>query len=319
MNISKDLQRPKRCLSIIAPAKINLHLEILGLRSDGFHELAMVMQSIDLFDQIDIYKNSEGLINLESDSEELSMDEDNLIIRAAKLLRKKSNKKDLGASLYLHKRIPIGAGLAGGSSDCAATLMGLNEFWDLGYEKSVLEEFSSELGSDIPFCFSGGTQLCFGRGEKLEQIEQIGLPMAILLVKDPNSSVSTPWAYSKFREINEFKYLITEKQFEEKRNALRSKPWLKSLGKGSKPDLVNNLQEVVAPLTPSLENALYRLSNLPGAISVAMSGSGPSCFALYSHFEKAQEDYDAFHKKFEEVGLEVWCCSCLNEGVSIYS
>ena len=163
MSISNHFESQFQILKVNAPAKINLHLEVLGMRSDGFHELAMVMQSIDLFDTLEIVENPEGLINLVVDDPTLSSGDDNLIIKAANLLRSFSGCRDLGAVIQLQKNIPIGAGLAGGSSDAAAALRGLNALWKLGLAKHQLMELAAELGSDVNFCLEVGTQLCFGR------------------------------------------------------------------------------------------------------------------------------------------------------------
>lgn len=116
-------------ITVTAPAKVNLHLEVLGLRSDGFHELAMVMQSIDLADRLSFQNTADAQLSLTCDDASLSVGDDNLILRAAQLLRDRSGLSELGASIHLEKRIPIGAGLAGGSSDGAAALVGLNAIW----------------------------------------------------------------------------------------------------------------------------------------------------------------------------------------------
>ena len=154
-------------LIAIANAKINLHLEVLGERTDGFHELAMVMQSINLSDQLKMIKSEDNNITLKSNNKEIGNGEDNLIMKAAKLLRNEVGNIKLGVDIELEKNIPIGAGLAGGSTDAAATLVGLNKLWNLNLEIKELENISKEIGSDIPFCISGGRQICFGRGEVL--------------------------------------------------------------------------------------------------------------------------------------------------------
>jgi 4-diphosphocytidyl-2-C-methyl-D-erythritol kinase len=187
-------------LTVTAPAKVNLHLEVLGLRSDGFHELAMVMQSIDLADSLQFTNTADAQITLRCDDSSLSTGADNLVLKAAELLRARSGFNELGVSMYLEKRIPIGAGLAGGSSDGAAALVGLNALWGLGYTAEALESMAAELGSDMPFCVAGGTQLCFGRGELLEPVPPTAEGLAVLLVKDPLVSVSTPWAYQRCKE-----------------------------------------------------------------------------------------------------------------------
>ena len=165
------LSKTKICVK--SPAKINLHLEIIGKREDGYHELAMIMQNIDLSDYIEFENNQIGEIKLKSDSKDLSLDEDNLIIKAANYIKEVSNNKKLGANIFLKKNIPIGAGLAGGSSNAAATLIGLNKLWNLNLDQNTLFLLASTLGSDIPFFINGGIQLCFGRGEILEKLENI--------------------------------------------------------------------------------------------------------------------------------------------------
>ena len=306
-------------LRIHAPAKINLHLEILGLRADGFHELAMVMQSIDLADQLEITSNNDGLIKLSIDDPNLSAGEDNLIFRAAELLRCSYGNKNLGANIYLQKNIPIGAGLAGGSTDAAATLVGLNTLWKLDLDKQKLSNLATELGSDIPFCLEGGTQLCFGRGEKLEPVKASASSsaMAIILVKDPTVSVSTPWAYGRSKEINEKNYLKSDLAFEDRRQLLREQSWLSSFSPSDPPPLNNDLQKVVAPEVQVVQNALKALSDLPGSIGVAMSGSGPSCFALYSTYKQAKEVLARSRIKLESLGFKSWCCSFQSEGVRL--
>ena len=147
----QDLVRKK--IIIKSPAKINLHLEVIGNREDGFHELAMIMQNIDLSDYLEFQINNEGLIKLESDCNNLSLSSDNLIVKSANLLRKKFNI-DFGVNIFLKKNIPIGAGLAGGSSNAAATLIGLNKLWDLNLDQETLCSLASTLGSDIPVSYT---------------------------------------------------------------------------------------------------------------------------------------------------------------------
>ncbi len=307
--MNKIVDFSEESLRVNAPAKINLHLEVLGLRQDGFHELAMVMQSIDLADQIDISKRDDSEITLNSNYSDLSLGEDNLIIKAAKLMRSVSGREDIGASIYLTKNIPIGAGLAGGSADAAATLIGLNSLWELNFSLKELEIISATLGSDVPFCISGGIQLCFGRGEILEKLEDSLEHMAIVLVKDPSIAVSTPWAYAKYKEINSLQYLKSEVSFQERRQLLRQSLWLNPLNKLNPPPLRNDLQEVVEPETPAVQNALAFLSSLRDSLSVAMSGSGPSCFALFPSLEVAKLALEENKSKLKKYGLDGWCCS----------
>ncbi len=308
---------PHSFLRVFAPAKINLHLEILGLRSDGFHELAMVMQSVDLMDELEMSNRKDGEIVLTCDDPSLSNQSDNLIVKAAELLKSQTGIKDLGVNIHLKKRIPIGAGLAGGSSDAAATLIGLNNLWGLSIDKVKIGELASCLGSDVPFCLEGGTQLCFGRGEILEPLNTLGGTISIVLVKDPSVSVSTPGAYGRFKELNASRYLENEAEFAQRRKKLRSASWLSGIVENRFPPLRNDLQEVVENETPAVQRALKVLRELPECLVVAMSGSGPSCFALYESFESARKDHHENMNDFKEAGLESWCCSFHSQGVTI--
>ena len=304
-------------ITVTAPAKVNLHLEVLGLRPDGFHELAMVMQSIDLADRLSFRNRADAQVVLSCDDPSLSLGEDNLIVRAARLLRDRSGFSELGATIDLTKRIPIGAGLAGGSSDGAATLVGLNELWGLGHSRQQLEAFAAELGSDMPFCVSGGRQLCFGRGERLEPCATGHTPLAVLLVKDPTVSVSTPWAYKRCRELNGPTYLKGEEAFEQRREVLRSARWLKQLAADCPPPLRNDLQPVVEPETKAVQQALKLLHRLPSPLAVAMSGSGPSCFALMPSMDACEQARDQLAEAFASAGLRAWCCALQPDGVTI--
>ena len=302
---------------VSAPAKINLHLEVLGLRPDGFHELAMVMQSIDLVDELQFDNTADGSLSLSCDQPGLSCGDDNLIMRAASMLRERSGFPELGARMHLHKRIPIGAGLAGGSSDGAAALVGLNTLWGLGLTDTQIEALATELGSDMPFCVAGGTQLCFGRGERLERLPRLSQPMGVLLVKDPSVSVSTPWAYGECRRQRSGLYLSDELAFERCRQTLRNAQWLRPLRATAPPPLRNDLQLVVAPQTESVRKALGLLQTLPGQLRVAMSGSGPSCFALFPDHEAAERARRQLTAVLHAAGLQAWSCSLLPDGVKL--
>ena len=306
-------------ITVTAPAKVNLHLEVLGLRSDGFHELAMVMQSIELADRLSFENTADARVSLSCDDASLSVGDDNLILRAAHLLRDRSGFSELGASIHLEKRIPIGAGLAGGSSDGAAALVGLNALWGLGHSPADLERMAAELGSDMPFCVAGGCQLCFGRGEQLEAVPPTNEPLAVLLVKDPRASVSTPWAYKRCRELNQSRYLADEAAFERRRQALRQDDWLNPLRSDRPPSLRNDLQEVVAPETAAVRSALQLLKSVPHSLSVAMSGSGPSCFALFRDLESCQQVQGDLAPQLERAGLRAWSCAFRRDGVRIES
>ena len=304
-------------ITVTAPAKVNLHLEVLGLRPDGFHELAMVMQSIELVDRLHFTNTADAQLKLECDVPSLSIAGDNLVLMAAELLRERSGFAELGASIQLEKNIPIGAGLAGGSSNGAAALVGLNALWGLGHSSAELEQMAAELGSDMPFCVAGGSQFCFGRGERLEPLPPCLEPLTVLLVKDPRVSVSTPWAYKRCRERNNDRYLEGEQAFEERRKALRQADWTRPLRAEAPPPLRNDLQSIVEPETDAVQVALRLLRTLEKPLAVAMSGSGPSCFALFRTPEQCQDAQAVLSDRFREVGLLSWCCPLRSDGVRI--
>ena len=304
-------------ITVTAPAKVNLHLEVLGLRPDGFHELSMVMQSIDLTDRLSFTNTADGQLHLSCDTPTLTLAEDNLVLRAARLLRERSGFGELGAAIHLEKRIPIGAGLAGGSSDGAAALVGLNRLWGLGQTNRELEELAAELGSDMPFCIAGGTQLCFGRGDRLEPVEVGEGELAVLLVKDPCSSVSTPWAYKRSRELRSHLYLQAEHDCEERRDMLRNAAWLHPLRASSPPPLRNDLEPVVEPETRAVQIALKLLRTHSDALAVSMSGSGPSCFAIYPDLHSSEQALAFLGQDLENSGLQAWSCSLRPDGVRI--
>tara|TARA_Y100001968_G_scaffold256707_1_gene243159 strand:- start:168 stop:1130 length:963 start_codon:yes stop_codon:yes gene_type:complete len=300
-----------------ANAKINLHLEVLGIRTDGFHELAMVMQSINLSDQLKMTKSTGNNITLKSNNNEIGNDEDNLIIKAAKLLKNKVGNNKLGVHIELEKNIPIGAGLAGGSADAAATLVGLNKLWNLNLENAELEKLSEEIGSDIPFCVSGGRQICFGRGEILEKIIFDRFDLGLILVKDPSIQVSTPVAYKKYKAEYGHRYLKKDRDFQIKRNLIRSNDWSDLSILNNRKEIHNDLQKIVCPMSPEVKKSLKLLSDLPGSRLVSMSGSGPSCFALFQNYDEANKVLKEHIKEFESAGLSAWACSMISNGVQL--
>ena len=304
---------------VSAPAKINLHLEVLGLRPDGFHELAMVMQTLDLADTLTLNPSADGRIQLSCDRADLPLDGSNLIVKAAEMLRARAGLPELGARLHLEKRIPIGAGLAGGSSNGAAALLGLNALWGCGFGSGELQAMATALGSDMPFCLDGGTQLCFGRGERLEPVAlPVPPPWGVLLIKHPGSSVSTPWAYGRCREQRGSTYLSSEAAFEERREALRRGALVAALqGAAPLPPIRNDLQRVVEPEVDTVRQGLALLRQAAGALAVAMSGSGPSLFALFPDLAAAEQARTDLAAALESAGFEAWCCRCTGSGVSL--
>ena len=307
------LSTTKICVK--SPAKINLHLEIIGKREDGYHELAMIMQNIDLSDYIEFENNQIGEIKLKSDSKDLSLDEDNLIIKAANYIKDISKNKELGANIFLKKNIPIGAGLAGGSSNAAATLVGLNKLWDLDLDYKTIFLLSAKLGSDVPFFIEGGCQFCFGRGEILEKYSS-NFDFGVILLKNPNISISTVDTYKKYSQEFCPKYFTETEKTNKIRNDLRVNGFNDFKLSEQRINVKNDLQVIVERENNSVKKALYLLSNLQNCLSFSMSGSGPTCFALFKDINIASEVFEQNHKIFNNYGFEAWVCKLINSGIS---
>ncbi len=178
--------------SIKAPAKINLSLDVLRKRDDGYHEVEMIMTMVDLADRVDLALRVDGKISVDVSEGFVPSDERNFAYQAAALLKKRFRVRH-GVHIYITKRIPVAAGLAGGSSDAAATLKGLNQLWELGLSLDELAELGAEIGSDVSFCVYGGTALATGRGERIEALPSPP-PLWVVLAKPP-IGVSTKDVY----------------------------------------------------------------------------------------------------------------------------
>ena len=225
-------------------------------------------------------------------------------------------RANLGRSLLTALGIIVGVASV---TAVIAALVGLNALWGLGYTPAALESMAAELGSDMPFCVAGGTQLCFGRGELLEPVAPTTEGLAVLLVKDPLVSVSTPWAYQRCKELKGKNYLEGEVAFEQCRQNLREAPWLQPLRAGCPPPLRNDLQVVVAPETQAVQASLQLLQTLPNTLAVAMSGSGPSCFALFRDQDQCDQAAADLGPQLKAAGLKAWACSFRSDGVRIAS
>ncbi len=305
-----------RKITVVSPAKINLHLEVLGKRKDGYHELAMLMQSINLEDYLEIELNASGSINLSSNNTELDLEDDNLIIKTANILRSYYPHKNLGANIFLNKNIPIGAGLAGGSSNAAATLIGLNKLWALNLDQSTLAKFALKLGSDVPFFLEGGSQYCFGRGEILEKY-RFDSRFFLIILKNPKVSLSTSEIYKKYCDKFQETYLINEMQYEGKRNNLRSIDFTYENFLKRRIKIRNDLQKIVQNENKSVSDALTLFSQIEECICFSMSGSGPSCYGLFNNYEIAKKVYEKNKKLFLSYGYDSWLCEFQSKGIKI--
>ncbi|PZC48765.1 MAG: 4-diphosphocytidyl-2-C-methyl-D-erythritol kinase [Chloroflexi bacterium] len=254
-------------LTLKAPAKINLTLEVLRKRPDGFHEVALLLQTISLFDTLTLEEASE--ISLECTDASLATS-DNLVVRAAHLLQETTGSQK-GVRMYLKKEIPIAAGLGGGSSDAAGALQGLNQLWELGLSHSELEALGATLGSDVPFFLNGGTSLCLGRGEQVEPLPAANLPWIVLLCPDILLESKTAALYARLPADRRTRGALTFKLA----GRIRS-------GGDIPPDLLfNAFEDEALHAFPGLAD--YRSEMLrAGAETVHLSGTGPSLYALFS-------------------------------------
>ncbi|MDF2644509.1 MAG: ispE [Paenibacillus sp.] len=271
-----------------APAKINLSLDVLHKRSDGYHEVEMVMTMVDLADRIEMQELSRDTIIISSQAGYIPLDEKNLAFQAARLIKDRYDVKQ-GVYIHLDKQIPVAAGLAGGSSDAAATLRGLNRLWDLNIPMEELQVLGAELGSDVPFCVTGGTAVARGRGEKLEPI--VSPPQCWVVLAKPPINVSTSEIYGKLnaREIKH--HPSTEGVL----NAIREKRFDQLCG-----SLGNVLEEVTLDLYPEVRHLKECMQRL-GADGVLMSGSGPTVFGLVSKEAKVPRIYNGLRGFCKDV------------------
>ena len=261
-------------ISLKAPAKINLFLEILGKRDDGYHEIETVMQEIDLVDNLQFEETQEG-VKLKCNDKNIPSDENNLVCKAANLILNECGIKK-GVLISLEKNIPVGAGLGGGSSDAAATLKALNLLWKIGLNDAELMGFAAKLGSDIPFFIKGKTSLCSGRGEKITPIE-VKSEMNYLIIF-PHINISTTTIYRNLK-IDLTKKIIDVSFF---LNALKHHKVA-----GISKLLFNRLEEVVFATYPDLLDVKMALGHF-GFCGLSVSGSGSAFFGLCNDRHQAE-------------------------------
>jgi len=257
-----------------AYAKINLGLNVLGKRFDGYHDVDMIMQTISLADEVELTKAESFLLT--TDDAELVCDESNLAWKAANLMGKLVNRKP-NVHIHIKKRIFVAAGLAGGSSDGAAVLRGLNKLWKTGFSARKLETIAAQLGSDVPFCISGGTTRATGRGEILKALPDMPL-MWLVLAKPKNIAVSTSWVYKNLGENVEKIPLIDNLE-----KAIKIQD-----GNSVLQNLGNVLESVTIPAYPSIGEIKDTMLKA-GALAALMSGSGPTVFGIAADKNTAEE------------------------------
>lgn len=271
-----------------APAKINLMLDVLHKRPDGYHEVEMIMSMVDLSDRLEMSALPGDTIIISSQAGYIPLDEKNLAFQAARLLKDRYDVRS-GVHIHLDKKIPVAAGLAGGSSDAAAALRGLNRLWNLGISQEELKKLGEELGSDVPFCITGGTALATGRGEKLTPLS--APPQCWVILAKLPINVSTADVYGRLRADE----LVSHPSAARMRAAIEQGSF-----DGVCRELGNVLEDVTLELYPDvahLKNTMIRL----GADGVLMSGSGPTVFGLVSKESKVPRIYNGLRGFCKEV------------------
>lgn len=263
-----------RRLTLQTFAKVNLVLEVLGKRHDGYHEIVTLLQAVDLSDRLAL--EAADTLALETDNPGLLTDEGNLVVRAARLLQEVAGTSR-GALIRLHKRIPVAAGLGGGSSDAAATLWGLNRLWGLRCSTKRLAELGAQLGADVPFFFQGGRALATGRGDALKPLPPT--PTLALVLVNPNFPLSTREVYGR-----------VPPGFggdDSRSNAMVSALAARSVSRVAA-NLYNSLERIVEPAYPAIARIKWALLGA-GALGAVMSGSGPTVVGVARSLDHAKQ------------------------------
>ena len=289
-------------ISLKSRAKINLSIDVIGKREDGYHIVEMIMQTIDLYDDIKLKELEEDNIIIKSECSYIPLNEDNIVYKAAKLIKEKMDIKK-GIEIFIKKNIPVAAGMAGGSSNAAAVLVGLNELWELGLSKDELRDLGLKLGADVPFCIEGGTALAEGIGEKLTYIKGINKDVNILVCK-PDIFVSTKEVYQS----------LDIKNIEKRPD---NKLLIEKLKNDDIVSVSNNMVNVLEEVTSKKYSDIKAIENIiikNGAMGTMMSGSGPTVFGFFDNEEKAKRARVELLENYSQV----YVVTSSEKGVEIY-
>lgn len=284
-------------ISLKALAKINLGLDVVRRREDGYHEVRMIMQTIQLYDRLDIKRTQEPGIQIQTNLSFLPVNENNLIYKAAKLLMDEFSITD-GVSVKLDKRIPVAAGMAGGSTDAAAVLIGVNRLFSLGLTKRQLMERGVQIGADVPYCIMRGTALAEGIGEALSPLPP--MVKCPVLVAKPSISVSTKFVYQNLKLDDTTIHPDIDRLIDD----IKAKN-LHDIAA----HMGNVLETVTIPNYPVIDEIKkHMLSN--GAVGAMMSGSGPTVFGLFDDEDTAKKAYKAMRSS--HLARQVYLTSVYN-------
>ena len=284
-------------ISLKALAKINLGLDVVRRREDGYHEVRMIMQTIQLYDRLDIKRTQEPGIQIQTNLSFLPVNENNLIYKAAKLLMDEFSITD-GVSVKLDKRIPVAAGMGGGSTDAAAMLIGVNRLFSLGLTKRQLMERGVQIGADVPYCIMRGTALAEGIGEALSPLPPM-VKCPVLIAK-PSISVSTKFVYQNLKLDDTTIHPDIDRLIDD----IKAKN-LHDIAA----HMGNVLETVTIPNYPVIDEIKkHMLSN--GAVGAMMSGSGPTVFGLFDDEDTAKKAYKAMRSS--HLARQVYLTSVYN-------
>lgn len=284
-------------LKVKALAKINLGLDVLRKREDGYHEVRMIMQTIHLFDSLIFKKLAEPEISIHTNLAFLPSNENNLVYKAAKLMQDTFEIKE-GLDVELKKCIPVAAGMAGGSTDAAATMYAMNKMFDLGASREKLMELGVKIGADVPYCIMRGTALAEGIGEKLTSLPPM-IKCPVLIAKPP-VNVSTKFVYENLKLDDTTIHPDIDKMLLHMKN--------KDLHAYAK-EMGNVLESVTIPNYPIIDEIKTKMKN-DGAVGAMMSGSGPTVFGLFDDDETAKKAYESM--KASGLSKQVYLTSIYN-------
>jgi len=270
-----------------AYGKINISLDVVGKREDGYHLLKMIMQNVDLYDSMSFEKCNKG-INISCNKPYIPTDERNLVYKAAKLFMETYNISE-GINIYLKKNIPVAAGMAGGSADAAAVFKALKQVFKIDVDDNELMNLGVKIGADVPYCIMGGTALCEGIGDIITPLAPF--KNHILVLVKPNFGVSTKEVYKNLDISKIFKHPDTESL-------------IKAMEEENLADVCNSMKNLLENVTLRKYPVLKRIKEdmvKMGAMGSMMSGSGPTIFAFFDDMLKAQRCYDKFKTQYKEV------------------
>ena len=288
-------------ITLKSRAKINLSIDVLGKRQDGYHLVEMIMQTIDLYDLIEINEKDNDQITIKSTSDEIPLDCNNLVYKAANLIKKTFNINK-GVEIHIKKNIPVAAGMAGGSSNAAAVLVGLNKLWNLNLSNQQLEKIGLKLGADVPYCINGGAVLASGIGEELTPIKGLTKDVCILVCK-PDLFVSTKEVYE----------CIDSKDIDKRPN---NKFLIECLKNEDTRQLAENMFNVLEGVTMDKHPVIQQIKDIMTnnrALGAMMSGSGPTVFGLYENREDAVKCKAILEKQFKQT----FVVACEEKGVEV--